>query len=76
MTINTFKCLYKYINKGHDCDNVLSNEQVNHDEINTFLNCRYVSAPEVLLPIVEYSVSEVSHSIIRLQVHLRDNQMI
>ncbi|XP_065679819.1 uncharacterized protein LOC136094133 [Hydra vulgaris] len=62
--------------KGHDCANVVINEQVNHDEINTFLNCRYVSAPEALWRIFEYSLSDMSHNIIRLQVHLPDNQMI
>ncbi|XP_047129616.2 uncharacterized protein LOC105843059 [Hydra vulgaris] len=48
MTIKSVKYLYKYIYIGHDCANVVINEQVNHDEINTFLNCRYVSAPEAL----------------------------
>ena len=56
--------------------NVSINEQVNHDKINTFLNCRYVSAPEALWQIFEYPISEMSHTIIRLQVHLPDNQMI
>ncbi|XP_047136847.2 uncharacterized protein LOC124813603 [Hydra vulgaris] len=76
MTIKSVKYLYKYIYKGHDCANVVINEQVNHDEINTFLNCRYVSAPEALWRIFEYSLSDMSHNIIRLQVHLPDNQMI
>ncbi|XP_065678211.1 uncharacterized protein LOC124818131 [Hydra vulgaris] len=76
MTIKSVKYLYKYIYKGHDCANVVINEQVNHDEINTFLNCRYVSAPEALRRIFEYSLSDMSHNIIRLQVHLPDNQMI
>nr|XP_047129329.1 uncharacterized protein LOC105848913 [Hydra vulgaris] len=76
MTIKSVKYLYKYIYKGHDCANVVINEQVNHDEINTFLNCRYVSAPEALWRIIEYSLSDMSHNIIRLQVHLPDNQMI
>ncbi|XP_065640379.1 uncharacterized protein LOC100208098 [Hydra vulgaris] len=76
MTIKSVKYLYKYIYKGHDCANVVINEQVNHDEIDTFLNCRYVSAPEALWRIFEYSLSDMSHNIIRLQVHLPDNQMI
>ena len=46
--------LYRYIYKGHDCANVLINEQGNHDEINTFLNCRYVSAPEAYWRIFEH----------------------
>nr|XP_012562490.1 uncharacterized protein LOC101237229 [Hydra vulgaris] len=60
----------------HDCANVLINEQVNLDEINTFLDCRYVSAPEALWRIFEYPISHMSHSIIRLKVHLPENQIV
>ncbi|XP_065673052.1 uncharacterized protein LOC136090381 [Hydra vulgaris] len=42
MSVKTVKYLYKYIYKGHDCANILINEQINHDEVNTFLYCRYV----------------------------------
>ncbi|XP_047142909.1 uncharacterized protein LOC124817142 [Hydra vulgaris] len=76
MTIKSVEYLYKYIYKGHGCANVVLNEQVNHDEINTFLKVCYVSAPEVLWQIFEYSLNDMSHNIIRLQVHLTDNQMI
>ena len=48
MTIKSVKYLYKCIYNGHDCANVFINELVNHDQINTFLNCCYVSAPEAL----------------------------
>nr|XP_047146315.1 uncharacterized protein LOC124819141 [Hydra vulgaris] len=76
MSVKAVKYLYKYIYKGHDCANVLINEQVNHDEINTFLDCRYVSAPEALWRIFEYPISHMSHSIIRLKVHLPENQIV
>ena len=33
MTIMSIMYLYRYIYKGHDCANVLINEQVNHDEL-------------------------------------------
>nr|XP_047132654.1 uncharacterized protein LOC124811322 [Hydra vulgaris] len=49
---------------------------VNHDEINTFLDCRYVSAPEALWRIFEYSISHMSHTIICLKVHLPENQIV
>ncbi|XP_065658941.1 uncharacterized protein LOC136083468 [Hydra vulgaris] len=48
MSVKAVKCLYKYMYKGHDCSNVLINEQVNHNEVNAFSDCRYVSAPEAL----------------------------
>nr|XP_047141325.1 uncharacterized protein LOC124816255 [Hydra vulgaris] len=76
MSVKAVKYLYKYIYKGHDCANVLINEQVNHDEINTFLDCRYFSAPEALWRIFEYPISHMSHSIIRLNVHLPENQIV
>ena len=76
MAIKSVKYLYKYIYKGHDCANMLINKQVNHDEINTFLYCRYVSAPEALRRVFEYPISEMSHSITWLQVHLPDNQTV
>nr|XP_047141323.1 uncharacterized protein LOC100209718 [Hydra vulgaris] len=63
-------------NQGHDCANVVINESVDHDEINTYLDCRFVSAPEALWRIYEYSISDMSHTIIRLQIHLPDNQRV
>ncbi|XP_065677359.1 uncharacterized protein LOC136092750 [Hydra vulgaris] len=60
----------------HDCANVLINEQANHDEVNTFLDCRYVGAPEAFWQIFEYPISPMSHTIIRLKVHLPENQIV
>nr|XP_047137257.1 uncharacterized protein LOC100213461 [Hydra vulgaris] len=76
MSIKSVKYLYKYVYKGHDCANVVINESVDHDEINTYLDCRFVSAPEALWQIYEYSISDMSHTIIRLQIHLPDNQRV
>lgn len=40
--------LFKYVYKGHDCGNVALEETgtLQHDEIKTFMDSRYVSAPE------------------------------
>ncbi|XP_065662645.1 uncharacterized protein LOC136085282 [Hydra vulgaris] len=38
--------------------------------------CRYVSAPEALWRIFEYPISHMSHTIIRLKVHLPENQIV
>ncbi|XP_047132539.1 uncharacterized protein LOC124811237 [Hydra vulgaris] len=75
MSVKAVKYLYKYIYKEYDCGNVLINEQVNHDEVNTFLDCCYVSAPEELWQIFEYPISHMSHTIISLKVHLLENQI-
>ncbi|XP_065682370.1 uncharacterized protein LOC100211009 [Hydra vulgaris] len=76
MSIKSVKYLYKKVYKGHYCGNVVINESVNHDEINTYLDCRFVSAPEALCRIYEYSISDMSHTIIRLQIHFPDNQRV
>ena len=61
MSVKAVKYLYKYIYKGHNCANILINEQINHDEVNTFLDCGYVSAPEALWRVFEYPISHVTH---------------
>ncbi|XP_065658166.1 uncharacterized protein LOC136082673 [Hydra vulgaris] len=76
MSVKAVKYLYKYIYKGHDCANVLINEQVNHNKVNTFLDYRYVSAPEALWRIFECPISLMSHDIIRLKVYLPENQIV
>ncbi|XP_065645364.1 uncharacterized protein LOC136075855 [Hydra vulgaris] len=38
MSVKAVKYLYNYIYKGHDYANILINEQINHDEVNTFLH--------------------------------------
>ncbi|XP_030060909.1 uncharacterized protein LOC115471351, partial [Microcaecilia unicolor] len=47
-SIKSVKYLFKYVYKGHDCANVLITEHntVQHDEIKTFTDSRYISAPE------------------------------
>ncbi|XP_065674146.1 uncharacterized protein LOC136091089 [Hydra vulgaris] len=59
--------------KGNNVDNL---DNVNHNEVNTFLDCRYVSAPEALWRLFEYPTSHMSHTIIRLKVHLPENQIV
>jgi hypothetical protein len=67
--------------KGHDCANIEfrelladGNEQVNRDEVRSFLDARYVSAPEAIWRIFEFKMHDISHAIIRLAVHLPDEQ--
>nr|XP_047124268.1 uncharacterized protein LOC124806980 [Hydra vulgaris] len=74
MSIKSAQYLYKY--KGHDCVNVVVNESVGHDEFNKYLDRRFVSAPEALWRIYEYSISDMSHNIIRLQIPLSNNQRV
>lgn len=74
-SVKSVKYLYKYVYKGHDAISVrLQREGTNgvlvYDEIQTFLDGRYVSAPEAMWCLNEFPMSEKSHSITRLATHL------
>jgi hypothetical protein len=77
-SIKSVKYLFKYVYKGHDCANIEVTESntTNHDEVKTFLDARYVSAPEAYWRISEYKMQMHSHSIVRLALHLPDNQPV
>ncbi|GBM09214.1 hypothetical protein AVEN_180997-1 [Araneus ventricosus] len=57
-SVKSVKYLYKYVYKGHDAESItLKNDDiVNHDEILNFLDGRYVSAPEAMWRLSEFSV--------------------
>jgi hypothetical protein len=77
-SIKSVKYLFKYIYKGHDCANVqvTTTNELTHDEITTFLDTRYVSAPEGIWRLSEYKLHDHSHSVIRLPVHLPKQQAV
>ena len=76
MSIKSVKYLYKYIYKGHDCIKLELAETLNHDEIRTFLDARYVSAPEAAWRLFEFPMHHQSHTIVRLAIHLQDQQNV
>ena len=47
---------------------------LNHDEISTFVESRYISASEAFWRLSEYEMQEKSHTIVRLPVHLPKQQ--
>uniref|UniRef100_UPI0035900DBD uncharacterized protein n=1 Tax=Myxine glutinosa TaxID=7769 RepID=UPI0035900DBD len=71
-SIKSIKYLFKYVYKGHDCASIEIRERgrVEVDEIKTYLDCRYVSAPEAAWRLMEFEMHKQSHSITRLAVHL------
>ncbi|XP_030058284.1 uncharacterized protein LOC115469629 [Microcaecilia unicolor] len=77
-SIKSVKYLFKYVYKGHDCANVVIKEHktLQHDEIKTFTDSRYVTAPEAAWRLNAFEMHHQSHSIQRLQVHLPDEQSI
>ncbi|UYV72234.1 hypothetical protein LAZ67_9002265 [Cordylochernes scorpioides] len=63
---------------GHDCANISITEHatLNHDEIKSHMDSRYVSAPEAGWRLFSFPMHQQSHSIMRLQVHLPGQQSI
>jgi len=77
-TIKSVKYLFKYVYKGHDCANIQVTEtnQLHHDEVATFIDARYISAPEAYWRMAEYKMHHQSHAIIRLALHLPSQQPV
>ncbi|UYV79082.1 hypothetical protein LAZ67_17001066 [Cordylochernes scorpioides] len=63
---------------GHDCANISITEHatLNHDEMKSHMDSRYVSAPEAGWRLFSFPMHQQSHSIMRLQVHLPRQQSI
>ena len=76
-SVKSMKYLFKYVYKGHDCANLVIQENaLIHDEIKTFMDSRYVSAPEAAWRLFGFNMHENSHIIIRLPVHLSNEQHV
>ena len=91
-SIQAVKYLYKYVYKGHDkvmvnlrneqeqtrvgLQHELQNEPRTIDEISAFQDARYVGAPEAIWRLLSFKMGDVDPSVVRLPVHLKNNQMI
>ncbi|XP_011872670.1 PREDICTED: uncharacterized protein LOC105564699, partial [Vollenhovia emeryi] len=79
-SIRSVKYLYKYIYKGHDAASVIIGENLDktiiHDEIQDFIEARYVGPVEACWRILSKSLQEKSHSIFRLPVHLPNEHSV
>ncbi|GBM87888.1 hypothetical protein AVEN_31616-1 [Araneus ventricosus] len=63
-SVKIVKYLYKYVYEGHDAASVghsTNDGLLNNDVFLTFLDGRYVSAPEAMWRLNEFSLSEKSH---------------
>jgi hypothetical protein len=86
------KYIFKYVHKGYDCvltDNKVGTYQeqqeagpegdvptVVYDEITSHLDASLVSAPEATWRILKFLLTDRSHSISRLAVHLHEGQSV
>ncbi|GBN58746.1 hypothetical protein AVEN_17016-1 [Araneus ventricosus] len=77
-SVKSVKYLYKYVYKGHDAASVKIQKEgaLDHDEILSFIEGRYVSAPEATWRLNEFNLSHKSHTVVRLAVHLPQQQLI
>ncbi|GBN68026.1 hypothetical protein AVEN_217851-1 [Araneus ventricosus] len=77
-SVKSVKYLYKYVYKGHDAASVKIQKEgaLDHDEILSFVEGRYVSAPEAMWHLNEFNLSHKSHTVVRLAVHLPQQQPI
>ncbi|GBN27771.1 hypothetical protein AVEN_31077-1 [Araneus ventricosus] len=76
-SLSAVKYVYKYINKGFDCTNmVLTAGQVQDNEIANYIDARYVSAPEAMWRLLGSYMHDRSHAVMRLPVHLRNQKRV
>lgn len=78
-SVKAVKYLYKYITKGVDRGAAVIEEddnQQNNDEIQNYIDCRYVCAPEACWRIFEFPLHQNSHTIIRLPVHVENGHLV
>ena len=71
-TLKAVKYLYKYTYKGPDRGTI----EHARDEVGEFLDCRYCGVPEAAWRIFEYPLHGKSHQVVRLPVHLPQEQTV
>ena len=72
--ISSVQYLYKYVYKGSDRAVINIGPENQVDEISQHLDVRYVCAPEAMHRIQGCDMQRKSHTILRLAVHLPDEQ--
>ena len=77
-SVNAMKYLYKYITKGPDraIVKVSVDNPESMDEVETFLNTRYLGAGEAAWNILGFSLHHRSYVVEKLALHLEDEQMV
>lgn len=80
-SIKSVKYLYKYIYKGHDAAAIVvsgttDDQPIEHDEIRNYIETRYVGPVEACWRILSKPLHDKSHSIMRLPIHLQNQQNV
>ena len=71
-SIRAVKYLYKYTYKGPDRASLACTR----DEIQDFLDARWIAPPEAMWRILQYELHGKSHQVVRLPVHLQNEQVL
>ncbi|SGY19866.1 BQ5605_C017g08357 [Microbotryum silenes-dioicae] len=74
--VAAIKYLYKYVYKGHDRTSFTIDEPGAQDEINNFLDARYVCAPEAIHRIFQFGMHDRDPAVARLALHLPNEQQV
>ncbi|SGY56310.1 BQ5605_C006g04125 [Microbotryum silenes-dioicae] len=74
--VAAIKYLYKYVYKGHDHTSFTIDEPEAQDEINNFLDARYVCAPEAIHRIFRFGMHDWDPAVARLALHLPNEQQV
>ncbi|XP_073151878.1 uncharacterized protein [Henckelia pumila] len=72
----SIKYIYKYIHKGPDRVALELRNRQSCDEIQQYVDGRWICAPEALWRIYSFEFSRMYSSVIRLQIHLPNEQLI
>ncbi|XP_022856895.1 uncharacterized protein LOC111377965 [Olea europaea var. sylvestris] len=78
-SVKVVKYLYKYVYKGHDRVNFTVNKETNEhyiDEISNYQTARWIFAPEAIWRIFSFDLFDISPSIVSLQLHIEDAQLV
>ena len=78
MSVKSVKYIFKYVYKGYDCARIERREldPETRDETKTYIDARYVSAPESVWRLSKFDVCNKSHTVVRLDVHLPLEQVV
>ncbi|XP_026399667.1 uncharacterized protein LOC113295551 [Papaver somniferum] len=74
-SVESVKYLYKYVYKGPDYVS-FGVQPVDHDEITRYINAIWVCSQEALLKIFRFPLYKVYPSVVRLQIHLPNQQSV
>ncbi|KAH0633393.1 hypothetical protein KY284_036179 [Solanum tuberosum] len=77
--VKAIKYMYKYIYKGHDkCAVYIESDEGEKfiNEIRSFQDARWVSPPEAMWRIYEFTLSKMQPAVINLQLHLPDKRAV